>query len=244
MILSNRKHLLGFGHLGVVQGTTFGCAVSTASEGFLKGYSSAFFAFEGKWSSPIKTNKQLVAKALLNPGSSRKQCAGIHATFLAYLDELDANGVDLRTALDQVLAQAKEGGAVVDFINEAPVDIAGARSGAGPESMNDDQKIDFAETIAGLLRAQLILVGDRSMDSQAGGPKPRAIGYLYGFVDAVLRSKGWNMADSEIGIPITFQVIRRLWPGKEREYMDFLADHLSDPVVVAASMQAKHKPGR
>ncbi len=44
------------------------------------------------------------------------------------------------------------------------------------------------------------------------------------------------MADAKIGPPITFQVIRRLWPGKEREYYDFLADHLTDPIVSAGMM--------
>ncbi len=44
------------------------------------------------------------------------------------------------------------------------------------------------------------------------------------------------MADSEIGPPIMFQVIRRLWPGKEREYFDFLADHLTDPIVAEVMM--------
>ena len=104
------------------------------------------------------------------------------------------------------------------------------------EAMSDEQKSAFADMIADLLKIQLIMVGDKTMDSQDGGPKPKAIGYVYGYVDAVLRAKGWDMADNEIGIPITFQVIRRLWPGKEREYTDFLAEHLSDPTVSAACM--------
>jgi hypothetical protein len=41
------------------------------------------------------------------------------------------------------------------------------------------------------------------------------------------------MRDMEIGPPITLHVIRLLWPGKEREYFGFLAEHLSDLVVNA-----------
>ena len=103
-------------------------------------------------------------------------------------------------------------------------------------TMSDEQKSVYADMIGDLLELQLVVVGDSKMDSQAGGPKPKAIGYVYGYVDAVLRTKGLDMADSEIGPPITFQVVRRLWPGKEREYFDFLAEHLSDPVVGGGMM--------
>lgn len=105
-----------------------------------------------------------------------------------------------------------------------------------PKAVSDEQKIAFADMIAEMLQIQLIMVGEKAMDSRAGGPKPGAMGYLYGYVDAVLRSRGLDMRDPELGIPITFQVIRRLWPGKEREYTDFLAGHLSDPIVCAGIM--------
>jgi hypothetical protein len=44
------------------------------------------------------------------------------------------------------------------------------------------------------------------------------------------------MADSEIGIPITFHVIRHLWPDKESDYLDFLAANLHDPAVGSGRM--------
>ena len=72
--------------------------------------------------------------------------------------------------------------------------------------------------------------------SQQGGPKRKAIGYVYGYIDGVLRTKGWDMADTQLGVPITYQVIRRLWPGKEAEYTSFLADRLQDPQVVIGMM--------
>src|SRR5271165_7525611 len=106
------------------------------------------------------------------------------------------------------------------------------------ETLNDDQKIDFAKTISELLEVQLMMLPDRgTIESEAGGPKPKAIGYVYGYVDAALRSRGWNMRDMEIGPPITFHVIRRLWPGKESEYFDFLAEHLSELVVNAGILR-------
>jgi hypothetical protein len=104
-------------------------------------------------------------------------------------------------------------------------------------TLNEDQKIEFAETISGMLALQLMLVPDGTIESKAGGPKPKAIGYVYGYVDAALRSRGWDMRDMEVGPPITFHVLRGLWPGKESEYFDFLAGHLSDLVVNAGILR-------
>ena len=116
--------------------------------------------------------------------------------------------------------------------------IVGAGGKPKRETLRDEEKSAFADAIAKLLQIQLVMTAGHTMDFEAGGPKPKpkAIGYVYGYVDAVLRTKGWDMAESEIGPPITFQVIHRLWPGKEREYFDFLAEHLSDPVVGAGML--------
>ena len=132
MIVSNRKHMFGFSSFGVVQGATFGCVVITAPEGLFKGCSTVFLSFEGEWSEAA--NKRLVAKAILNPSLSRKERAGIHDTFLNHLDTLENSGIDLASAIDQVFAAAKKGGAVVDSVSEAhavlvsdePHDLSGA----------------------------------------------------------------------------------------------------------------------
>ena len=106
--------------------------------------------------------------------------------------------------------------------------------------MSYEQKSAFAELIAAQLKIQLVAAGEKTMDSEAGGPKPKAIGYVYGYVDAALRTAGWDMTDAEIGIPILFHVLRGPWPGKERDYTAFLAQHLvadaADPVVVVVCM--------
>jgi hypothetical protein len=117
MIVSNRRHMLGFSHFGVVKGTTFGCAVITAPEGIFKGCSTAFQAFEGEWATA--ENKQLIAKAMLNPGLSKKQRAGVHDAFLTHLDALENSGVDLPSAIDELFAVAKDRKFIVDSINKA-----------------------------------------------------------------------------------------------------------------------------
>lgn len=117
MIVSNRRHMLGFSHFGVVQGSAFGCAVITAPEGIFKGCSTVFQAFEGEWAAA--ENKQLVAKAMLNPSLSKKQRARVHDAFLTHLDALGNSGVDLPRAIDELFAVAKEKKFIVDSISKA-----------------------------------------------------------------------------------------------------------------------------
>jgi hypothetical protein len=122
MIISNRRHMLGFSHFGVVKGTTFGCAVCTAPEGLFKGCSTVFSAFDPNcdWlDAHHNRSTHLVAKVLLYPGLSKGQRAKVHESFLAHLDALGNAGRDLATALDEVFATAKEKGLIVGSINQA-----------------------------------------------------------------------------------------------------------------------------
>jgi hypothetical protein len=117
MIVSNRRHMLGFSHFGVVQSARFGCAVITAPEGLFKGCSTVFQAFDGEWANA--KNKRIIAKAILNPSLSKKQRAAVHDTFLTELDRLGNSGVDLAMSIDELFAASKEGKFIVDSISEA-----------------------------------------------------------------------------------------------------------------------------
>jgi hypothetical protein len=89
---------------------------------------------------------------------------------------------------------------------------------------DDAAKSQFADAIAGMLELQKIAgeMMDASIEDENGCPKRKALGYVYGYVDAALRSIGQDMADTSVGVPVIFQVIRKLWPNREVEYMDFL----------------------
>ena len=50
--------------------------------------------------------------------------------------------------------------------------------------MSDEQKIAFAELDSAKFKNSIVGAGEQTMDSEAGGPKPKAIGYVYGYVDA------------------------------------------------------------
>jgi hypothetical protein len=137
--------------------------------------------------------------------------------------------------------------------------------------------MQFVDLIARLLEPQKILAGDpsiewatdpglnaikqeallqfgmggASIEDEHGHPKRKALGYVYGFIDAALRTKGLNMADMSIGVPITYQVIRKLWPEKVDVYMDFLIKNItnSDALMTVGVMSGGqqylewHKPG-
>jgi hypothetical protein len=46
-----------------------------------------------------------------------------------------------------------------------------------------------------------------------------------------------TMADASIGVPVTFHILRKLWPGKENEYLDYLKNNLrSDEALLAGTM--------
>jgi len=65
----------------------------------------------------------------------------------------------------------------------------------------------------------------------------KALGYLYGFVDAALRNQGHDIADVPIGIPILYQVLRELFPDHECSYMEFFVSHDRDKTVVMGMME-------
>ncbi len=45
------------------------------------------------------------------------------------------------------------------------------------------------------------------------------------------------MADTSIGVPVTFHILRKLWPGQENKYLDYLKNNLrSDEALMAGLM--------
>jgi hypothetical protein len=93
-------------------------------------------------------------------------------------------------------------------------------------TFSDEKKTQFVEAIASMLEVQLVPVGHHSIESSNGGIKPKALGYVYGFIDAALRTIGQDMSDSSVGIPVTFQVLRHVFPGREERCLQCLADHM------------------
>jgi hypothetical protein len=103
---------------------------------------------------------------------------------------------------------------------------------------DDAAKAETAAAIADMLKIQLILVGNKTIEDEHGHLKRKALGYVYGYTDAALRIRGHDMADISIGVPITFQVIRKLWPQHANKCMDYLVKNInSDTLMMAGVMQ-------
>jgi hypothetical protein len=95
---------------------------------------------------------------------------------------------------------------------------------------SDEDQAKFVDAIANMLRIQLIPVGDRSVETDDGLNK-KAVGYVYGFIDAALRTIGQDMGDESLGVPIAWQVFRKVFPGKEARCVEFLVQNLADDEV-------------
>ncbi len=94
------------------------------------------------------------------------------------------------------------------------------------EEFDDKSNEQFADAIANILRLQMIPTAGSSVESANGIVNGKAMGYIYGFIDAALRNAGQDMSDASVGIPITFQILRRVFPGKEEQYLAYLLDHV------------------
>jgi hypothetical protein len=80
------------------------------------------------------------------------------------------------------------------------------------------------------------MAGNASIKDGQGNLKRKALGYVYGFTDAALRVRGYDMADVSVGVPITFQIIRRLWPDHVNECMDYLINNISKDALLMAGI--------
>src|ERR1035438_2467608 len=92
------------------------------------------------------------------------------------------------------------------------------------KTFDDDKKSKFAKAISDMLAIQMVVATGRSVESAKGRPNRKAIGYIYGFIDCALQSIGQDMGDVSVGVPITYQVLRHLFPGHEQAYATFLID--------------------
>jgi hypothetical protein len=102
--------------------------------------------------------------------------------------------------------------------------------------LDDAAKLGLAEAIALQLIAQKKTAGpSATIDDNNGHPKHRALGYVYGYIEAALRANGHDMADTAIGAPITYHVLRRLWPDRVNDCMRVLLGNLrTDQQMIAA----------
>jgi hypothetical protein len=102
----------------------------------------------------------------------------------------------------------------------------------------DAAKETFIEAVSGMLNVQMTAAGGRPIEDKTGQINRKAIGYIYGFVDSALAAVGQDITDIAIGVPITYQVLRHLFPGSEERYARFLVEHMGkDAMVTLGAMK-------
>ena len=89
--------------------------------------------------------------------------------------------------------------------------------------------------IAKMLSIQIAFLPAPAIEDTQHNINRKAIGYIYGFVDSFITARGYDMSDSQVGPPITFHVLRNLFPGlgayHAQLYIEFLMNHMADEVV-------------
>ena len=102
-------------------------------------------------------------------------------------------------------------------------------------SFDDTAKQALVDALVEMLDAQRSIAPNSPIEV-GGHIKRKALGYIYGFIDAALTTLGQDMSDVSVGVPITFQVLRHLFPGREDEYLTFLRRNIAHDGVLLAGM--------
>jgi hypothetical protein len=108
------------------------------------------------------------------------------------------------------------------------------------KTSDDDSRIaKLIDSLVIILKAQLVPVPkDAGIKDNQGNLKRKAAGYVYGFIDAALRTIGKDMGDPAVGVPVAYHVFRHLFPGEENEIMEFLIKHIGkDEMVMLGCMR-------
>lgn len=102
---------------------------------------------------------------------------------------------------------------------------------------DDHDKQQFVNAVSTMLEVQLITVGDLTVEGSTDNINPKSLGYIYGFIDAALQTIGQDMGDESIGIPISFQILKRVFPGREEMYLEYLIEQMgNDQIVTMAAV--------
>jgi len=105
------------------------------------------------------------------------------------------------------------------------------------ETFDDAKKAKFIDAISDILEMQRIPATNCSIEDSEGRLNRKAIGYIYGFIDAALRSIGQDISYVSIGVPIKYHVLNRLFPGRGKDYIEFLFENIGkDEVVTLGAM--------
>jgi hypothetical protein len=87
------------------------------------------------------------------------------------------------------------------------------------------------EMAIGVLGISFEVSGGRGIEDEAGNINQKALGYIYGFVDAALQNRGLSI-DHEYGYATLVGILNKYWPGKGGDYLLHLAEHMKEPEII------------
>jgi hypothetical protein len=117
----------------------------------------------------------------------------------------------------------------------------GNKSVKTKSSLTNHQKFDLAKRLSDMLAIQMVFAPTdphsiTKIEPTKGQINRKAVGYIYGFVDGALQSKGEDITNPALGVPVVYHVLRALFPGHEQEYMEFIMNNEDDELVLFGKM--------
>jgi hypothetical protein len=104
------------------------------------------------------------------------------------------------------------------------------------QKFDDVAKLTLTKQLSTLLEIQLAthnkLAPNHPMEDENGYVNRKALGYIFGFIDAALASFGQDTSNPALSIPVIWQVLRRLFPGNENRYTEFIVAHIGQNEVL------------
>ena len=117
----------------------------------------------------------------------------------------------------------------------------GKKAAETKATFTDDQKSELAERLSVILAVQMVVPANpvrvTKIEVTKGHINRKAIGYIYGFIDCALQCRGEDITNLSVGLPIVYHVLRKLFPGHEQAYTDFLMAHMNDEIVALGMME-------
>lgn len=92
--------------------------------------------------------------------------------------------------------------------------------------------VDLATNV---LRMSLEISGGADIEDEHGAINRKALGYIFGFTDAVLQNRKLEITGRD-GQYVLACVINALYPGKAGGYISFLKHHIQDAEIVGGAV--------
>ncbi len=156
--------------------------------------------------------------------------------FSEFLRQVEADETD---PMKQIWLKQRDVEAAKEFAGQ--MGTRGSTLSVYKNSFDNAAMSDVADGLSIVLLVQLAVAGIGSVEAtkieiKTGCINRKAIGYIYGFIDCALQCRGEDITNLDVGLPIVFHVMRKLFPGHEQTYIDFLMFHMEDEVVVLGMM--------